>query len=122
RLRGRPGLRPPRLHRRRAGELQRQHGRRPAGDAAMTRTCQLLAILVACTASAFAIAQSQEAEMPADADAAQPQEEAPAPEAADPPVAEADDDYVDLRRARPITGNAAAGQEKSEVCVACHGP
>src|SRR3546814_9908228 len=31
-------------------------------------------------------------------------------------------DYVDLRRARPITGNAAAGQAKSELCSTCHGP
>src|SRR3546814_16255447 len=31
-------------------------------------------------------------------------------------------DYVDLRRARPITGNADAGQAKSELCSTCHGP
>src|SRR5690606_33277132 len=40
----------------------------------------------------------------------------------DPPAAEADNAYVDLRRATPITRNAAAGQAKAEVCAACHGP
>ena len=31
-------------------------------------------------------------------------------------------DYVDLRRAEPIHGDASAGAAKSVVCVACHGP
>lgn len=30
--------------------------------------------------------------------------------------------YVDLRRAEPIHGDAAAGAQKALVCVACHGP
>ena len=32
------------------------------------------------------------------------------------------DGYSDLRRISPVQGNAAAGQAKSELCAACHGP
>ncbi|GAA3919280.1 c-type cytochrome [Luteimonas lutimaris] len=99
----------------------------------MTGARQLLAVLAACTVSVFAIALAQEAPAPADAEAAQVQdaqvqeqvaetETATGPEAEDAPAAKADNDYVDLRRARPITGNVAAGQAKAEVCAACHGP
>lgn len=31
-------------------------------------------------------------------------------------------DFVDLRRAGAVSGDAAAGQAKVAVCVACHGP
>src|SRR3546814_7688734 len=76
RSRGRPGLRPPRLHRRRAGGLQRQHGGRPAGGAAMKRATGLLAIIAACAVSALAFAQSQETPPEeATAAAAQPAEQ-----------------------------------------------
>jgi len=88
----------------------------------MTRTRQLLAILAACIASALAFAQSQDTQAPADADAPQSQEEAAAAPAEETSTTKTDSGYVDLRRARPIAGNAAAGQAKSEVCVACHGP
>lgn len=30
--------------------------------------------------------------------------------------------WADLRRQQPITGDASAGQAKSAVCAACHGP
>src|SRR3546814_3766564 len=79
----------------------------------MKRATGLLAIIAACAVSALAFAQSQETPPEeATAAAAQPAEQ-DAPPAAD---------YVDLRRARPITGNAAAGQAKSELCSTCHGP
>ena len=85
----------------------------------MNRAARLLVIIAACTASAFAIAQAQQA--PVETDASEP-----APEAAAAPVAEAASRaparYNDLRRVTPITGNVQAGQAKSEVCVACHGP
>src|SRR5690606_37752878 len=59
---------------------------------------------------------------PADADAPQSQEEAAAAPAEETSTTKTDSGYVDLRRARPIAGNAAAGQAKAEVCAACHGP
>jgi len=31
-------------------------------------------------------------------------------------------DYVDLRAAAPIRGDASAGAAKADVCMACHGP
>src|SRR3546814_11923457 len=79
----------------------------------MKRATGLLAIISACAVSALAFAQSQETP-PAEATAAAAQ---PAEQDA-PPAA----DYVDLRRARPITGNAAAGQAKSDLYSPCHGP
>jgi len=75
----------------------------------MKRATGLLAIIAACTVSALAFAQSQE--MLAEETTAAAAE-----------AGAADDGYVDLRRARPITGNAAAGQAKSELCATCHGP
>src|ERR1700722_15613274 len=30
--------------------------------------------------------------------------------------------WIDLRQQQPITGDASAGQAKSVVCAACHGP
>src|SRR3546814_16469263 len=79
----------------------------------MKRATGLLAIIAACAVSALAFAQSQETPPEeATAAAAQPAEQEAPPAA----------DYVDLRRARPITGNAAAGQAKSELCSTCHGP
>jgi cytochrome c553 len=42
----------------------------------------------------------------------------PAPDQAKRPPRPA---YLDLRRTRAITGNAAAGKEKAQVCTACHG-
>src|SRR3546814_15390412 len=79
----------------------------------MKRATGLLAIIAACAVSALAFAQSQETppeETPAAA--AQPAEQ-DAPPAAD---------YVDLRRARPLTGHAAAGQATSELCPTSHAP
>src|SRR5690606_4942159 len=95
-LRGRPGLRPPGLHRRWAGELQRQHGGSTVRGAAMRRAARLLAIAAACAASALAIAQSQEmpTEEAGEATAQSAEQDAPP-----------GTDYVDLRRAKPITGN-----------------
>jgi len=92
----------------------------------MKRLPRLLAIIAACAVSALAIAQSQEAP-PAEATAVEaapaPQQDAPATDPAGAPADEpADARYVDLRRVRPITGDAAAGQAKSELCAACHGP
>lgn len=75
----------------------------------MKRATGLLAIIAASALSALAFAQSQET----------PEEEASAAAAE---AGAVDDGYVDLRRARPITGNAAAGQAKSELCATCHGP
>ena len=73
----------------------------------MKRTHQLLAIVAASALSALALAQSQQ----------------PGSEEAE---AVADEwsggRYVDLRHATPITGNAAAGEAKSQLCAACHGP
>ncbi|MFC3715382.1 c-type cytochrome [Luteimonas soli] len=74
----------------------------------MKRTIRLLAIVAACTVSA--LAQSQDA----------PPEEAVAADAQ--PVEQPTPRYVDLRRMRPLTGNVAAGEAKSELCAACHGP
>ncbi|WP_051176165.1 c-type cytochrome [Luteimonas mephitis] len=95
----------------------------------MTRLPRLLAFIAACTISALAIAQSQDP--PATAEAAEAVE-TPAPQAEqDAPAADpagestgkpSSKPYVDLRRAKPIAGNAAAGQAKSELCAACHGP
>lgn len=79
----------------------------------MKHAARLVAIVAACTASAIALAQSQEAPVEETTEAAARPAEHDAPPAAD---------YVDLRRARPITGNAAAGQAKSELCATCHGP
>ncbi|WP_242107340.1 c-type cytochrome [Luteimonas aquatica] len=80
-------------------------------------TWSLLAAV--CAASALAFARPQDAP-PADAPAAAPpaQETAAAPPAPPTPPTP----YSDLRRARPIAGDAAAGQAKSELCAACHGP
>lgn len=48
---------------------------------------------------------------------------APAPEVApDPEAAAPARGYEDLRRITPISGDAQAGQAKSELCAACHGP
>lgn len=73
----------------------------------MKRTHQLLAIVAASALSALALAQSQQ----------------PGSEEAE---AAADEwsggRYMDLRHATPITGNAAAGEAKSQLCAACHGP
>ena len=79
----------------------------------MRRAARLLAIAAACAASALAIAQSQEmpTEEAGEATAQSAEQDAPP-----------GTDYVDLRRAKPITGNAAAGQAKSALCATCHGP
>ncbi|MGN7725346.1 c-type cytochrome [Luteimonas sp. 22616] len=92
----------------------------------MKRLPRLLAIIAACAVSALAIAQSQEAP-PAEAAVVEaaptPEQDAPATDTASAPADEpAGARYVDLRRVRPITGDAAAGQAKSELCAACHGP
>jgi cytochrome c553 len=84
----------------------------------MKRLPRLLAIMAACAVSALAIAQSQEAPPP-DAAAV----DAPATDPAGAPTGKpAGARYVDLRRVRPVTGDAAAGRAKSELCAACHGP
>ncbi|MGY0556366.1 c-type cytochrome [Lysobacter sp. A421] len=58
-----------------------------------------------------AVAQAQESPTSDSAPAESPAEaEAPSP------------DYLDLRRVASIHGDAAAGQAKSELCAACHGP
>jgi cytochrome c553 len=92
----------------------------------MKRLPRLLAIIAACAVSALAIAQSQEAP-PAEATAVEaaptPEQDAPATDPASAPAdVPARARYIDLRRVRPITGDAAAGQAKSELCAACHGP
>lgn len=82
-----------------------------------------LGACAALAASAVAFAQSAPpsaappAEAPLDAPPADPG--APA-EAA--PSSQAKAPFHDLRRLHPIQGNVAAGQTKSEVCSACHGP
>ena len=48
-----------------------------------------------------------------------PVADAPAAAEAESPPAPA---YLDLRRIRLVMGDAAAGQSKSELCAACHGP
>jgi cytochrome c553 len=107
----------------------------------MKRAPRLLAVIAACAVSALAIAQSQETPTAAEATVATdnpaPQVEPEAavaedaPSAEDAPAAESSAEpadkpsgerYVDLRRVQPVAGNAAAGQAKSEVCSACHGP
>lgn len=72
----------------------------------MKRATRLFAVIAACTASALALAQSQET--PSGEATAQAPEHAAR--------------YVDLRRVQPLTGNVAAGEAKSELCAACHGP
>jgi cytochrome c553 len=96
----------------------------------MRRMVLVTAIIAACTASAIAIAQSQQAP-PAEPETA-PTTGVPAL-APDAPATEADAGtpaetpkpptrYSDLRRVQPITGDASAGQAKSALCAACHGP
>ena len=73
---------------------------------ASTLVSTLLAVLLGSTvaqAQQSPTSDSAPAEMPAEAEA--------------PPL-----DYLDLRRVATISGNAAAGQAKSELCAACHGP
>ena len=92
----------------------------------MKCTIRLFTIITACAvASAIAVAQPQEtppAETTTEASAQPPAQtpgtNATAPvEAPKPPTR-----YSDLRRVGPITGDAAAGQAKSALCAACHGP
>jgi cytochrome c553 len=92
----------------------------------MKRLPRLLAIMAACAASALASAQSHEApppDAPVVEAAPMPEPDAPATNPASAPTGKpAGARYVDLRRVRPITGDAAAGRAKSELCAACHGP
>ena len=73
----------------------------------MKRATRLLAIIAACATSALALAQSPDA-APDDTAATDAQPHASR--------------YVDLRRVQPLSGNVAAGEAKSGLCVACHGP
>lgn len=83
----------------------------------MKRTSLLLIVAVACLTSALAIAQSQETTSATAETTPAPAQDVPA--AATP--AKPSPPYSDLRRVHPITGDASAGQAKSELCAACHG-
>lgn len=65
-----------------------------------------IALLLVGTPSAFAQEAEPSAEAPAEATDAEP----------------AARSYTDLRRIKPISGDAARGQAKAELCSACHGP